>query len=346
MYMQGQQQRDSKQYELASYHFLRIGKLVPTSKILQTAEYDAAAMQIQLKNWSKATSILEDFRRKFPGNKKYTRGITEKLVLSYTQSGQFKKAADEIYRLSLTAKTTEERRGLTWQAAETYKNAGVDAKANEMYVAYIKKYPLPFVQNIEAHQRVIDYYRARKSVNGLRKWLSATVKAEKRGNNNRTERTKFIAASAAIELVDPMVERFKQVKLTVPLKKSLKIKKQLMEKALKSYADLMKYEIAEITTASTYHVADIYGHFAKALMNSQRPKKLDADALEQYDVLLEEQAYPFEEKSIDIHSANAKRTSTGMYDDWIKKSIKELSLLQPIRYAKSERVETYVAARR
>ena len=116
-----------------------------------------------------------------------------------------------------------------------------------------------------------------------------------------------------------------------------------MEKTLKSYSDLMSYKISEITTASTYHVADIYGHFALALMKSQRPKNLNEEELEQYDVLLEEQEYPFEEKSIEVHSANAMRTSSGTYDDWVKKSMKALSLLQPIRYAKNERIETYVA---
>lgn len=344
IYMQGQQQRDSKQYELASYHFLRIGQVVPASTILATAQYDAAAMQIQLQNWNKATGILEDFRSQFPKNKKYSQGVSQKLVLAYTQSGQLKKAANEIYQLSATSTSVEERRGLTWQAAEIYKSAGVDAKANDIYMSYVKKYRMPFAQNIEAHQRVIDYYKENKRYSDLRKWQSKAVKAEKLGKGNRTQRTKFIAASAAIELVDPLVTKFKQAKLTVPLKKSLKTKKRLMETALKSYSDLIEYEIAEITTASTYHVADIYGHFANALMGSQRPKGLNSDELEQYDVLLEEQAYPFEEKSIDIHSANAKRTSDGIYDDWIKKSIEALSLLQPIRYAKSERMETYVAA--
>jgi len=344
IYMQGRQQRDQKHYELASYHFLRIGHQVPTSSILATAQYDAAAMQIQLKNWDKATSVLEDFRKKFPNNKKYSQGVTEKLVLAYTQSGQLGRSADELYKLSLATVNIDERRDLTWQAAETYQKAGVDKKANKIYIAYITKYPKPFAQNIEAHQRVIDYYREKRSTSNLNKWMVATVKAEKRGKNNRTDRTRFIAASAALELADPLLAKFKQARLTIPLKKSLKAKKKLMEKSLKSYSDLMEYKISEITTASTYHVADIYGHFAVALMKSQRPKNLNEEELEQYDILLEEQAYPFEEKAIEVHSANAMRTSSGTYDDWVKKSIKALSVLQPIRYAKNERLETYVAS--
>ena len=84
---------------------------------------------------------------------------------------------------------------------------------------------------------------------------------------------------------------------------------------------------------------EIYGHFAESLMKSQRPGSLNEEELEQYDILLEEQAYPFEEKAIEIHSANAKRTSEGLYDEWVKKSIAALSVLQPIRYAKNERID-------
>lgn len=343
IYMQGQQQRDLRHYELAAYHFLRIGQLVPSSTILATAQYDAAAMQIQLKNWSGATQLLEEFRNKFPKNKKYSLGVTQKLVLAYTGSGRLDKAADEIYKLSKNSPNIADRRGLTWQAAETYKKAGVDKKANEIYIAYIKKHPEPFDQNVEAHQRVIDYYREKNHSNDLNHWLVSAVKFEKQGRSKRTERTKFIAASAAMELANPVVAEFKRVVLTVPLNKSLMKKKKLMKRALKSYSELMEYEIAETTTAATFYVADIYGDFASALLKSQRPGNLNEEELEQYDILLEEQAYPFEEKSIEIHSTNARRTSDGIYDDWVKKSIAALSLLQPIRYAKSERVEIYVA---
>ena len=114
-----------------------------------------------------------------------------------------------------------------------------------------------------------------------------------------------------------------------------------MKKALKAYADVISYRIAELTTESTYQVAEIYNQFSKDLMKSQRPKGLSDEELEQYDILLEEQAYPFEEKAIEIHSSNIHRTKNGIYDKWIKRSLKLLAELQPIRYAKTEKVEDY-----
>lgn len=117
-----------------------------------------------------------------------------------------------------------------------------------------------------------------------------------------------------------------------------------MERALKTYADALDYKIAEITTESTYNVAEIYRHFALALMQSQRPNDLNEEELEQYDILLEEQAYPFEEKTIDIHSSNIKRTQQGIYDKWVKLSFNVLAKMQPVRYSKQEKTEDYVSA--
>ena len=58
--------------------------------------------------------------------------------------------------------------------------------------------------------------------------------------------------------------------------------------------------------------------------------------LEQYDILLEEQVYPFEDSAIDIHEQNASRAWDGLYDKWVKKSFSELRALLPGRYAKDE----------
>jgi Flp pilus assembly protein TadD len=83
-------------------------------------------------------------------------------------------------------------------------------------------------------------------------------------------------------------------------------------------------------------MADLYRHLGRALLESDRPKGLDAEELEQYDVLLEEQAFPFEEKAIGIHERNARLAAQGVYDEWVQKSYAELAQLKPGRYARAE----------
>jgi len=60
--------------------------------------------------------------------------------------------------------------------------------------------------------------------------------------------------------------------------------------------------------------------------------------------LLEEQAFPFEEEAIELHEKNAQRTTDGIYDEWVRKSLTALVELLPGRYAKAEIGETFVEA--
>ena len=173
-------------------------------------------------------------------------------------------------------------------------------------------------------------------------WLNEIVVADARGKNQRTDRTKYLAATASMELIKPLHRSYQQAKLTVPLKKSLKKKKKLMQQSIDAYNKALKYRVEEVTTEATYQIAEIYHSFAEALLESQRPKGLNEEELEEYELLLEEQAYPFEEKAIDIHLANFKRIPTGTYDQPVRDSLKVLGELMPFRYAKAEQTEAFV----
>jgi hypothetical protein len=149
---------------------------------------------------------------------------------------------------------------------------------------------------------------------------------------------------ATLALAKPLVDDYRKVALVEPLKRQLKLKKDRMELALKAFGTAADYGIAEVSTAATYQTAELYRDFGKALMTSQRPKGLKKDELEQYNVLLEEQAFPFEEKAIEVHEVNAKRTTDGIYDASVRASFTALGQLRPARYGKVERTERTVDA--
>ena len=146
------------------------------------------------------------------------------------------------------------------------------------------------------------------------------------------------------KLTEPLLDAYRKVALAEPLAKQLKLKKTRMEEVLKAYAGVAEYGTAEATTAATFHTAQLYGDFGKALLASQRPKKLAKAELEQYNVMLEEQAYPFEEKALELHEANARRAVDGIFDDWVQASFGALRLLRPVRYGKAERSEGAIDA--
>jgi hypothetical protein len=116
-----------------------------------------------------------------------------------------------------------------------------------------------------------------------------------------------------------------------------------MQRLLDAYGRAAAYGITSVTTAATYRIAELYAGLGTALMESDRPTELVDDELEQYELLLEEQAFPFEEKAVEVHEANARRTAEGVYDEWVQASFERLAELVPARYAKSERSEAFVS---
>jgi hypothetical protein len=165
------------------------------------------------------------------------------------------------------------------------------------------------------------------------------LEASAAGGASNTPRSRFLAATAQLALARPLFEAFAAVKLVEPLQKSLRVKKSAMEQALAGYSHVIDYQVAETTTNASYHIAELHRRFARALLESERPANLNAEELEQYQLLLEEQAYPFEENALQVHEANVARIPAGLFDEWTKQSLAVLAQLRPARYAKTELAE-------
>ena len=77
-------------------------------------------------------------------------------------------------------------------------------------------------------------------------------------------------------------------------------------------------------------------------MDSERPAGMDELEAEEYQFLLEDQAFPLEEAAIGVHQTNISRTYDGIYDEWVKKSFESMATLMPGQYDKKEKAVTYV----
>src|ERR1700722_4028271 len=82
--------------------YLRVAKVAPDSKIRATAEYDAAAQLINLKQWDRAISVLEGFRRDFPKSE-LSADVTRKLAVAYSEGNHPGAAAAELEHIAADA---------------------------------------------------------------------------------------------------------------------------------------------------------------------------------------------------------------------------------------------------
>jgi len=344
IYKQGELAREAGFLDAAVAHFMRLGQAVPDSDIRATAEYDAAAALITMGAWDRASVVLEDFRRNYPDSE-FADDVTAKLAVSYLESGRAAEAAAEFESIANTESSSEEvRRDAFWKAAELYKEGGSSMEEARVLNGIVARYPNPVSESIEARNRLVELAEARGDNTARMAQLREIVRVDATAGPQRTERTRYLAATASLELAEPVRRNFAVLKLTQPLADSMKLKRAAMEDVLKAYGDAAAYGVAEVTTAATYRLAEVYRQMGKDVMESERPAELEPDALEEYEFLLEEQAFPFEEKAIELYQANTNRAADGVYDEWVRKSFDELAALMPARYAKLERGEDVVTA--
>lgn len=344
IYKQGELARDAGQLEQSVAHFTRLGEVVPDSDIRATAEYDAAAVLITMNAWGQATSVLEGFRDKYPDSE-FSEDITQKLAVSYQETGRSADAAAEFERIAATDDSSPEiRREALWKATELYKSGAVVSAEERVLQQIVSNYPDPLAESIEARSRLLEIAEASGNAALRTQRLEELVYADATAGPQRSDRTRYLAAKASLELAEPIRENFRVLRIKQPLADSIKLKKSLMDDVLAVYGKAAEYGVAEVTTAATFRLGEAYQQFSKDLMGSERPPNLDELALEQYDMLLEEQTYPLEEKAIELYQANTSRSADGVYDEWVKLSFDALADLLPARYAKTERSEDVVTA--
>lgn len=339
VYKQGELLRKSGDTRGAIAQFERVKTVAPESSINSTASYDIATSHLNAKNWAAAAAEFEAFRTRYP-NHELVPDATQNIVVSYMELKQYDRAADELTRMSEYKDDAEQKRQTLWQVATLYEKAGKTDKVVATYKKYVALYPAPLDLAAEARQKLADFYGAKGQTDERQHWLREIVKADKADADHRTDRTRTLAAQATYELAQPSFEAYREVRLVEPLKVNLKKKKDRMQVALNAYKSAADYGIADVTTAATFQIGEIYRDLGKQLMESERPGGLSPEELEQYDMLLEEQAFPFEEKAIEIHETNAKRVSDGIYDKWVRNSFDVLAKLLPVRYAKTERADS------
>ena len=313
VYRQGEAKQKAGDSLGAVDDFLRISQVAGTSKIAAQAEYDAGAQLITLKEWPRAIQVLEHFRANNPKSE-FSADVTRKLAVAFGETGQAGQAAVEFERIAMNpAESKDIQREANLQAADLYAKAGNTPKAVGMLERFVVTYPTPVADSIEARRKLADIAGTAGNIDKQRSWQREIVNADRTAGAGRTDRTQYLAAKSQLALASPARDEFRSIALVLPLKTSLAKKRKAMEAALGGYKAAADYRVAEVTTVATYEIAEIYRKLGQDIMKSERPKKLDADQLDEYNSLLEEQAFPFEEQAIDArdqHQARAWASTT------------------------------------
>jgi len=335
IYKQGEQSNLLEDYRAAANHFLRIKEVAPGSSIRTAAEYDAASALMKLQDWMLASNVLEEFRISHPQHELGTEA-TKQLAFIYREDGQTERSAAEHERIAAESADPELSREALLTAGELYDEASVTDEAIRVYKQYVTEYPRPIDIAMQTRTRIAEIFEGEFDYARYHDQLREIVAVDQEAGQERTDRGRYLASQAALVLAELSYEQFAKIELVQPFEESLANKQSRMDEALQTYESLVDYEVAEVTAAATYFIAEIYMDFSTSLLESERPAGLTEAEKMDYELVIEEEAFPFEERSIEVHSQNFELLAGGIYNPWIQRSLDRLAVLMPGRFAKND----------
>jgi len=287
--------------------------------------------------------VLEAFRSTYPKHK-MAGEATRLIARAYRESGELSHAAGEYERLASESTDEAVRRESLLVAGDLYQQSNASDKALAAYQHYITDFPKPLETALEARFKISEIYKAAHNDSSYQKELMNIVSLDAAGGSERTGRTRTIAGRSALVLAEQLYQACVAVKLRQPFETSLKEKRTRMDATIKAMTGLVDYQIADVTAAATFYMAETYFDFSRALKESERPADMKGANLEKFEADLDEAAYPFEDKAIKVHEKNMESLHAGVFNTWTEKSLSRLAEMVPGRYAKNEMSSGFIGA--
>jgi tetratricopeptide (TPR) repeat protein len=331
LYQQSKQLAAQQQWQQSSDLLLQIPALTRDVALAKSAQLDAATAHMQLMQWDNASALLKKIRVSYPETADQ---VAVKLAFIYTQQANPLATADELMRIAQT-KSPQQQASLL-QAAKIYAEQQKTPQAIAAYQQYVQTYNEPLDDTIRALQQLIALNAGNAAQQNS--WRREVISLDEQAKTP-TVLSRGQAAAAALVLSQAQFQQFIAAPLTLPLEHSFPHKQQQMQNAIQATQQVLAYDDAESSAAAIYQMAEIFHQFSISLLQSPRPADLDEMALEEYNLLLEEQATPFEDQAIEWHQRNIKRLQQGQWNDAIAHSLKILQQLVPAKYLRTERGE-------
>ncbi|MEK6537509.1 MAG: tetratricopeptide repeat protein, partial [Nitrospirota bacterium] len=339
LYKQAEGLKSEGKVKEAAGAFKKVYDTAPNTDIASVALYDAGVLYEQIKDMDNAINAFQLLFLRYPTSR-YTPVAVSEWGEIIESRGAYISAAQVYEKASAILEDRRVREDLLYKAIILYKKSGnVDTMYNSYYKNF-ERFQTEFPDSPKLIELTFDAAAGREALKDhttAKTLYEKTISLHKRLGAAATMETTITAAKAQLILGDYKTKFYEYVKIIAPVEENHKKKEGLLKEALADYTAAAKYRISDVTTEATFRMGELFEHHKDAIMASERPSELTAEQLEEYNYLLEEQAYPFEEKAISIHEGNVKKTvEEGIYNLWVKKSYERLSTLVPAKYKREE----------
>ena len=348
LYRQAEQAQRSNDFAASSKLYQQASDTTLDAKVKVDAAWRSAMVVGEVAN---AVPLLQAFYSKY-GSTEQAEGIPERIVAIQNAEQNWTGAAQTyltIYQRDLKKRPDNALVAL-WLAAdserkaaggtETQRKTPASAAELALYHQYLAEPKADFTQTLEASERIYQDALLRQDAAAQQNELKRQLSFYKKLSSAPAEtqpRLRYFAARALTLQDQAIVDQYRTLTITQPLKESIGRKQVALQKVIASQEAILNLKVADFITQAQFNLGDSFAQFYFGVKNAPVPEGLDELATEEYQIAIDEQIEPLRQKALEWHKANATLAidpDVPLWDRFVAQSFDALAIISSGRYAR------------
>lgn len=235
--------------------------------------------------------------------------------------------------------SNEDARQALFSLAKILRKRGVPRRSVAVFDKYRARYPDDLARGLESTYQIAEIRQQggleAEALDTYRRLLDEHRSAQSAAGS--LDFDDFKLAKAHFLLAEDTYRRYQAIRLVEPVEINWKRKEEHLDQVIKEYLETADYRYPEFSIPASFRIGEAYEDFGEALVTSDRPPGLSEEEREAYDELLDEKAYPYEEKAIETYELTlTKSEQAGVFNEWVGRAHQRLSLLAPWKHSPME----------
>ncbi len=319
----------------AAERFEAIHRQFPDSDVAQVSLYNAGKLYRSIGLERKATSLFETLAATYTDSE-FASEALQMSVLILEALGDPIRAADDSMVLAARSHGEEKKTALL-KAAQLYSEGKAPQQAAASRSAYIEEFPEPIE---ELSRQLFWLGRDLEDVEdqkGATAAYTRNVTLQKTAPENLVLTT--FAARSQLRIAEKSFAHYEDFHIAPPLDDTVVQKREMLQTVIRDFVAAGNYRTLDVITASNYFIGRALELFKEDILSSPKPEGLTPPELDEYELLLQETAFPFEAKALDAYRVNIQRAvKLELLDPWIEKTYQRMAELAPWSYLRSESI--------
>ncbi|MBI5560809.1 MAG: tetratricopeptide repeat protein [Deltaproteobacteria bacterium] len=297
---------------------------MPGGKVAESSMVMIGRIYIEKKDMNRFESVLKRLEKAYPASQAEAALLVEAGKGIEKESSS--KAGGFYERASFLVSKTDDSLKLLLAAGVLYEKDAQYDKAEGVFRRYADSKGASEEKGLEALFRLgsaqIKAGNKRVGLKTLKDLVESRGKAK----------GPFIA-KAKLSLLNDNLDDYLKVELTQPFEETFKKKTELLNALLSGYSTLVDENVPGLLPEIFLSMGMAFENFRDSILGSERPGDLSKEELEEYNFLLEEKAYPYDEQAVGAYENGLKAgIAQKLYDDPVEKTIERLAVIRPALY--------------